>query len=146
MNPLPLEELVKQWEIDARVNDTEPARELLKIPNLHAKYARQLVAHSLAIKAKNISYNALKKVKWEYYNGKLDQAELDRRGWEPFRFVLKGDIGVYLDADTDLTNIKSRIALHEEGVNFCGMVMKEINNRTWQLKTFVDYEKFIQGQ
>ncbi len=143
---MPLEDLVKHWEADAKVNETEPGSELLRIPNLHAKYAHQLVAHNLAIKAKMFSYNTLKKVKWEYYNGKLDQTELEKRGWEPFRFVLKGDLSVYLEADTDLTNIKSKIAIHEEAVNFCGMVMKEISNRTWQLKTFIDYEKFIRGQ
>lgn len=145
MNPMPLEKLIEQWEIDAKVNETEPGKEIAKIPSLHAKYARQMVAHSLGIKAKNISYHSLKKVKFEYYTGKMDQAELTKRGWEPFRFLLKGDVNVYLDADTDLTDIKAKIALHEEAMNFSGMVVKELNNRTWQLKAFMDWEKFIAG-
>jgi hypothetical protein len=145
MNPIPLEKLVDAWQADATVNIAEPGRELLKIPNLHAKYARELVANSLSIKARTAMFNSLKKVKWEYYTGKLDQTELDKRGWEPFRFLLKGDISVYLESDEDLANIKAKIAMHEEAVSFCQMVMKELSNRTWQLKTYIDYEKFIAG-
>ena len=80
-----------------------------------------------------------------YYNGKLDQDELDKLGWEPFRFTLKSDIQVYLDGDDDLVKLKRKKTYHEEAAKFCEYVMKELNNRTWQLKEYMGWEKFIQG-
>ena len=52
---------------------------------------------------------------------------------------------VYLDGDDDLNKLKRKKTYHEESANFCTNVMKELNNRTWQLKEYMGWEKFIQG-
>jgi hypothetical protein len=70
---------------------------------------------------------------------------LKELGWEPFRFTLKSDIAVYVDGDDDLNKLKRRQAYHEEAANFCTNVMKELNNRTWQLREYMTHERFIAG-
>ena len=145
MQRMTLEELIKAWELDAPVDDTEPSKEILKVPNLHSKYASQAVSHSLALKAKTAEYYSLRKTKYEYYSGRLDQAELTKRGWEPFRFVLKSDMETYINADTDLQNIKAKISIHEESLNFCGMILKELGSRTYQLRAYMDWELKVGG-
>ena len=142
---LPLEELMLQWERDSEVDITEPGKEILRIPLLHNKYNKYLSLHNLAAKRTGLEYDKLKRMKWMYYNGKLDQDELDKLGWEPFRFTLKSDIQVYLDGDDDLVKLKRKKTYHEEAAKFCEYVMKELNNRTWQLKEYMGWEKFIQG-
>ena len=146
MTPTKLDNLVAQWELDAKVDTTEPGKEIIRIPNLHAKYSREMVSHSMAAKGRRFEYDALRKVKYEYYSGKMDHTELTKRGWEPFRFVLKGDITTYLEADPDLLKIKAYIVTHEEAISLCGMIMKELSNRTWQIKEYMAWEKFIAGQ
>lgn len=145
MQTPPLEEVMKQWEKDSEVDITEPGREIIRIPILHNKYNKYLSLHNLSAKKAEIEYAKMKKLKWLYYTGKLDQDELDKLGWEPFRFTLKSDIGVYLDADDELSKLKRKHAYHEEAASFCTNVMKELNNRTWQLKEYIGWEKFIQG-
>ena len=145
MQTPPLEEVMKQWEKDSEVDITEPGREIIRIPILHNKYNKYLSLHNLSAKKAEIEYAKMKKLKWLYYTGKLDQDELDKLGWEPFRFTLKSDIGVYLDADDDLNKLKRKHAYHEEAASFCTNVMKEISNRTWQLKEYIGWEKFVQG-
>jgi hypothetical protein len=88
----------------------------------------------------------MRKIKWAYYTGKMSNEELQKHGWEPFQFVLKSDITVYLDGDVDLTNLQRKKIYHEEAAAFCTNVMKELNNRTWQLKEFMQWERFINGQ
>ena len=145
METPPLEEVMHQWEKDSNVDATEPGKEILRIPLLHNKYNKYLSLHNLAGKRAGLEYDKLKKLKWMYYNGKLDQDELDKLGWEPFRFTLKSDIQVYLDGDDDLVKLKRKKTYHEEAAKFCEYVMKELNNRTWQLKEYMGWEKFIQG-
>ena len=145
METPPLEEVMRQWEKDSNVDVTEPGKEILRIPFLKNKYNKYLSLHNLAGKRAGLEYDKLKKLKWMYYNGKLDQDELDKLGWEPFRFTLKSDIQVYLDGDDDLVKLKRKKAYHEEAAKFCEYVMKELNNRTWQLKEYMGWEKFIQG-
>lgn len=145
MNAVPLDQIISMWEKDSNVDSTEPSKEILKIPTLHSKYAKILSAHSLSSKQCHIEFARMKKLKYEYYNGKLDADELKKLGWEPFRFLLKSDINLYLDADADLVKITAKIALHEEAMSFCSSVLKELNSRTYQLRAFMDWEKFIQG-
>lgn len=141
----PLETIIEQWERDSDVDATEPGKEIIRIPLLHNKYNKFLSLHNLSAKKTAIEYDRMKKLKWMYYNGKLDQEELDKLGWEPFRFTLKSDIQVYLDGDDDLNKLKRKKSYHEETAKFCENVMKELNSRTYQLKAYMDWERFIQG-
>jgi hypothetical protein len=52
---------------------------------------------------------------------------------------------VYIDGDDDLNKIKRKKSYHEETAKYCENVMKELNARTYQLRAFMDWEKFIQG-
>jgi len=142
----PLEAIIENWTKDSEVDSTDPGKEILRIPLLHNKYNKFLTLHNLSAKKAGYEYAKVKKVKWVYYNGKMSQDELDKYGWEPFQFVLKSDINVYLDGDDDLNKLARKKAYHEEAAAFCTNVMKELNNRTWQLKEFMSWERFVSGQ
>jgi hypothetical protein len=77
---------------------------------------------------------------------KMNEEELKKLGWEPFRFVLKSDINTYLESDEDLTRLHAKKALHEQAVTACEMIIKEINSRTYQMRAFIDFERFVHGQ
>jgi len=83
-----LEDLMSQWDKDAKIDLIEAKNELIRIPLIHSKYNKYLSLHNLSARKCAIEYNRVKKIKWQYYTGKLDQEELDKLGWEPFRFTL----------------------------------------------------------
>jgi hypothetical protein len=142
----PLEQIIEHWTKDSDVDSTEPGKEILRIPLLHNKYNKFLTLHNLSAKKAGYDYAKMKKTKWTYYSGRMSQEELDKYGWEPFQFVLKTDINLYLDGDDDLNKLARKKTYHEEASSFCTNVMKELNNRTWQLKEFMAWERFISGQ
>ena len=141
-----LEQILKEWEKDADMDQTEPGKELLKIPKLHNKYLSVLVKYKMSSKKALFDYNRLKKVKWEYYSGKLSQEELQQHGWEPFNFKLKSDIPLYLESDTDLITLMEKKIYHDEVVSVIESIMSEIKQRAWELKSYIDWERFIGGQ
>ena len=141
-----LEQVLKYWEKDAEMDQTEPGKELLRIPILHNKYLSILTKHKIAAKKAHFDYLRLRKVKIDYYNGRLGQDELETRGWQPFQFVLKSDIGAYLEGDDDLIKMLEKKVYHEECVSVLESVMNELKQRTWQLRDFISWEKFIGGQ
>ena len=141
-----LENLIAMWEKDSVIDKTEPGLEMLRIPNLHAKYLAQVTANSLALKKLNIEYIQMKKIKNDYYLGRLSQEELKKHNFVPFQFILKSDIDLYLDADLDLEKITAKKIPHEEALSFCVAVIKELNSRTYQLRSYIDYLKFSSGQ
>ena len=140
-----LEELLEMWRKDADIDRTEPGKALLDIPKLHSKYLNILSSHRLMVKQAEFKYNKMKKLKWEYYTGKMDDSTLKHYGWEPFPFILKSDITTYLDSDEDLNKYLANKAMHEEIVDVCNAILKELNSRTFQLRDFIAWERFIQG-
>jgi hypothetical protein len=141
-----LEQVLKYWEKDAEMDQTEPGKELLRIPTLHNKYLSILTKHKIASKKAHFDYLRLRKIKIDYYNGRLDQDELETRGWQPFQFVLKSDIGAYLEGDDDLIKMLEKKVYHEECVSVLESVMNELKSRTFQLRDFIQWERFIGGQ
>jgi len=141
-----LEQILKMWEKDADMDQTEPGKELLKIPKLHNQYLSILTKHKIASKKAHFDYLRMRKVKWEYYTGTMSQEELQEYGWEPFQFTLKSDITTYLEADKDLIKLLEKKVYHEEAVSVLESIMNELKQRTWQLRDFISCEKFVGGQ
>jgi len=141
-----LEQVLKYWETDSVMDQTEPSKELLRIPMLHSKYLNILTKHKIASKKAHFDYLRMRKVKWEYFTGKMSKDELDQYGWEPFQFALKSDITTYLEADGDLIKLLEKKVYHEEVISVIESVMAELKQRTWQLRDFISWEKFVNGQ
>jgi uncharacterized protein YihD (DUF1040 family) len=146
--PVTIDILMDMWSKDAQVDLTEPARELAKISSLHAKYLNILSHHNLIIKKLNSDYTKKKSIMFQYYSGDLnDPEELEKYGFnEPMRKkILRQDIPIYLDGDEQLINILLKKSLHQEIVDYCSSVIKEINNRTFQLNNIIKWEIFTSG-
>ena len=141
-----LEQVLKHWEKDVELDQTEPGKELLRIPVLHNKYLSILTKHKIASKKAHFDYLRMRKVKIEYYSGRMSQEELEEHGWQPFSFVLKSDINAYLEGDNDLIKMLEKKVYHEECVSVLESILNELKQRTWQLRDFISWEKFIGGQ
>ena len=141
-----IENILKMWETDAVIDQTEPSKELIKIPTLHSKYLGFLTKHKIASKKAHFDYLRMRKIKWEYFTGKLSQEELEEYGWEPFQSALKSDISTYLEADKDLIKLLEKKVYHDETVSVIESIMNELKQRTWQLRDFISWEKFVGGQ
>ena len=140
-----IEKVLESWEKDSQIDQTEPSKEILKIPLLHSKYLNVLTRSKLASKKSQFDYLQLKKKKWEYYTGKLSKDELDEYGWEPFPFTLKSDINLYLESDPDLIALLKKKIIHDEIVSVVESILSELKSRTFQLRDFISWEKFING-
>jgi hypothetical protein len=145
--PVDIDKLAEMWMEDAEIDQTEPGLELIKIPKLHAKYLRILTHHSLNVKKLTSDYNTRRRIKWEYYNGDLNNPDdLERYKLPPMeKKVLRADINTYLDSDKELNDILLKKVYHEEIVEFCKSVVRELNNRTYQLRASIDWAKFTGG-
>lgn len=142
-----LEQIIKHWDEDSVIDSTEPGKELLKIPTLHNKYLKILVKHRLANKRISFEYSKLRKVKEEYYNGSLSQEELDEYQWEPFLLNIKTKQGIerYIESDKDLIRLLEKKMHHDEAIAVCESILQELKSRTFQLRDYISWERFIGG-
>lgn len=142
-----LEKILEEWEKDANINQLEPGKEIINIPKIQGKYLKALVNANLKLKKAKDTLAEIKKKKWGYYQGhyNTDKDALSDMGLPPFKLILKQDIGIYLDTDPELVKQTDKIAYLEQMIKALELILKEINNRVWELKSYMDFEKFIQG-
>jgi hypothetical protein len=140
-----LEEIESLWEQDSKIDRTDLDNESLKIPTLHGKYYKIYLREKVQLKAEEQEYKTFYKLKHEYYTGKLSKEELDQYGWEPFQFVLKNDLQVYIDADKDIADRLLKLQVQREKVDLLESIIKTLNGRGFLIKNAIDFIRFTSG-
>ena len=139
-----LETLQKQVDVDLKIDDTELDLESIRTPQLHNKYLKQFTKYSLQLKKVKDDYDGLDKFKWEYYTGK---STMEVYQAEPFDLkVLKADVHIYLNADEELQKLGQRIEYLKIVVVYLERVLREINNRNWNIRNTIEWKKFLHGE
>ena len=141
-----IESLKKMVEKDMQIDELNLDIESLKTPQLHGKYLNILHDESLVLHKNMIEQKELRRLKWEYYLGKLDQETLAEKGWQPFGLkILRTDIDVYPESDKDLLRMEARISYLKEKVKYIESVLQAINRRGWDIKSAIEWKKFMSG-
>ena len=139
-----LETLQNQADVDLKIDDTELDLESIRTPQLHNKYLKLFTKYSLQLKKVKDDYDGLYKFKWEYYTGK---STMEVYQAEPFDLkVLKVDVGIYLDADTELQRLGQKKEYLNVAVVYLERVLREINNRNWNIRNAIEWKKFLHGE
>lgn len=142
-----LDEIIKMWKEDAKIDTTKPQNEIVNIPILHAKYVSILSKHRLASQKAKFDYAKMKKIRREYFLGQLAKETLDEYKWEQFDLKVgsKGNIDYYLEADDVLIKILEKKTYYDECIFICESIMKELHSRTFQLKEYCTHHRFLEG-
>jgi hypothetical protein len=102
--------------------------------------------HRHLVRKIEADYKLMKGLREDYYQGHLTQEECDERGWDYMQHVLSNpQIARKLETDKELNKLLLKKVVHEEIVFYCESVLKSINNRSWDLKTYVEYLKYTKG-
>jgi len=138
-----LDEIQLSWEEDSKIDEDNLHSESTKIPSLHAKYYRILNNILLMKKLEENKFKQLKKTKWQYYTGKADPEVYIEKPFD--HKVLRQDVDKYMDSDDDLIKILNKIDYFQVMLNYLDSILKTINNRTFQIKNSIEWQKFIRG-
>lgn len=134
-------------EVDLKFNESELDTESLRIPQLHGKYLNLLYDEKLVLRKWKNELSSLAKLKWEYYTGKMSEEDLKKYGWEPFSLrILKQDVELYMESDSDLNGRRDRVFVQEEKVNYLESIIKMISSRQYHIRDAITWRKFINGE
>lgn len=140
------EQLFEEWKQDSEIDRTDLGSESLKIPKLHHKYYTFLIAERAQLKKLEAQMKSLKLEKHEFYSqGHTEETRL--KGWQlPARgMILKADIPMYLEADSDLIELSLKIGMQQEKVEFLESIVKSFQTRGYIIKNALDFLKFTMG-
>ncbi len=141
-----LEDIRIMVEKDLSLDETELDHESMRIPQIHGKYLNLLFDEKLLLKQREANYAITKRLKWEYYGGKLDKTKLDEMGWDQFDYkILRADIDKYLDSDTDLIDLSLKVVYQKEKVTYLENIIKTVNSLQWNIRNAIEWKKFTHG-
>ena len=138
-----IEKIQTLWDEDSKLDVDNLHTESTKIPSLHAKYYKIYNNILLLKKIEENKLKVLKKEKWQYYTGKANpEVYIDK----PFDHkVLRQDVDKYLESDEDLIKAKTKIDYFQVMLSYLDSILKNINNRTYQIKNAIEWQQFIRG-
>lgn len=141
-----LDTLHAEWGKDAQLDFSKPDAELRNIPLLHAKYWQIYTEERQRYLLIKQEYDALKRAKTDWYTGRMSDEELKERGWAPQALrIVRQECDSYLAADTDLAVFFGRLETQKVKLDFLEDIVKNINQRNFILRNYIEYLRFSQG-
>lgn len=139
-----LEKLQEMWKEDSKIDSDIYCEESTKIPQLHMRYMEFLNTYTLLKKEREFELNTLIKDKWLYYKGKAPAAVYKECPFD-LKLTNRDEIDMFIDADEDVKKLRYKIAYIDQTLVFLESVLKQINNRTFQIKNAIEWVKFKHG-
>ena len=139
-----LDDIQSMWEKDSQIDKDNLHDESLKIPALHAKYHELFNNILLLRKRAEQQRKNIRHERYEFFSGKADP-EVYIENPFPKKIRDKDTMQKYLDADENMKNINLKIDYYETQLNYVESILKQINNRTYQIKNAIEWNKFISG-
>ena len=135
-----IEDIEGLWDNDSKIDPYDLDSESLKIPELHNKYWKLLNVEILSLKYLESQVTKL----WAYYNG----ISIDENSNEVFNAKLKhkDDINAFIDGDEKYQEVKSKVLLQEQKVKYIEAIIKELSQRTWNIRNAIEWHKFKGGE
>ena len=142
-----LNELQEMWQEDCKIDELNLGQESTRIPELHSKYLNHLSTLRLQCRRSQSELFKMRRLKWKYYRGELDQKELNERGWDQYlgNAPLNNQMNEFLDTDEDVIKLTDKLEYLNTCLTLCESVMKSISSRSFDIKNAIEWTKFTNG-
>ena len=143
-NPISLEYIQETWEKDSKIDMDNLHTESTGIPGLHAKYFSLYNTVFLLRKKAEQQRKNIRHERYEYYSGKADPDVYIENPF-PKKIRDKETMQKYLDADNRLSTVSLKIDYYDTILVYIESILKQINNRTYQIKNAIEFMRFNAG-
>lgn len=138
-----LEKLKEKAKKDLIIDKSALVSESLRTPELYVKWLAFHANLRQTLRELQNQYDLVYKERWLYYNGKAPSNVYKNA---PFDLkVLKSDLGVFIQADEKIQEIKGKIEEIKDILNYVEGIMGEINKRSFHIKNALDAIKWENG-
>ena len=139
-----LEQIQEMWQKDSVMDPDNLHDESLKTPQLHSKYYILYNTITLLREKAKTSYSKVRLERYNYYSGKAP-AEVYEQEPFPYKVRDKEALQRHMDADEKLSTIELKVRYYDTELKFLEEIIKNISNRTYQIKNAIEWQQFQAG-
>jgi len=139
-----LDKIQSMWQEDCKIDIDNMHEESIKIPQLHSKY-HEILNNLILLRTKAQKIQkSVRHERYEYYSGKADPDVYER---EPFPKKVRDKDALirYMDADDRVSDANLKVEYYDVMINYTESILKQISNRTYQIKNSIEWHKFQAG-
>lgn len=140
-----LDEILNLWQSDVEIDKSHLDLEILNIPKLHHKYLKILSQERLYYKELDRQKKEIYQSLWLYFSGKADTSVYKNKPL-PGDLISNTKIKDYIEIDEKYINIQKKIDIANEKIEVLVEIIKEINSRSYKIRNYIDWQKFISGE
>ena len=139
-----LDKIQSMWQEDCKIDIDNMHEESIKVPQLHSKY-HEILNNLILLRTKAQKIQkSVRHERYEYYSGKADPEVYER---EPFPKKVRDKDALirYMDADDRVSDANLKVEYYAVMINYTESILKQISNRTYQIKNSIEWPKFQAG-
>ena len=139
-----LDKIQSMWQEDCKIDIDNMHEESIKVPQLHSKY-HEILNNLILLRTKAQKIQkSVRHERYEYYSGKADPDVYAR---EPFPKKVRDKDALirYMDADDRVSDANLKVEYYDVMINYTESILKQISNRTYQIKNSIEWHKFQAG-
>ena len=139
-----LDKIQSMWQEDCKIDIDNMHEESIKVPQLHSKY-HEILNNLILLRTKAQKIQkSVRHERYEYYSGKADADVYER---EPFPKKVRDKDALirYMDADDRVSDANLKVEYYDVMINYTESILKQISNRTYQIKNSIEWHKFQAG-
>ena len=139
-----LEKIQSMWQEDCKIDIDNMHEESIKVPQLHSKY-HEILNNLILLRTKAQKIQkSVRHERYEYYSGKAAPEVYQK---EPFPKKVRDKDALirYMDADDRVSEANLKVEYYDVMINYTESILKQISNRTYQIKNSIEWHKFQAG-
>ena len=139
-----LDKIQSMWQEDCKIDIDNMHEESIKVPQLHSKY-HEILNNLILLRTKAQKIQkSVRHERYEYYSGKADPEVYQR---EPFPKKVRDKDALirYMAADDRVSDANLKVEYYDVMINYTESILKQISNRTYQIKNSIEWHKFQAG-
>ena len=139
-----LDKIQSMWQEDCKIDIDNMHEESIKVPQLHSKY-HEILNNLILLRTKAQKIQkSVRHERYEYYSGKADPEVYEK---EPFPKKVRDKDALirYMDADDRVSDDNLKVEYYDVMINYTESILKQISNRTYQIKNSIEWHKFQAG-
>ena len=139
-----LDKIQSMWQEDCKIDIDNKHEESIKVPQLHSKY-HEILNNLILLRTKAQKIQkSVRHERYEYYSGKADPEVYEK---EPFPKKVRDKDALirYMDADDRVSDANLKVEYYDVMINYTESILKQISNRTYQIKNSIEWHKFQAG-
>ena len=139
-----LDKIQSMWQEDCKIDIDNMHEESIKVPQLHSKY-HEILNNLILLRTKAQKIQkSVRHERYEYYSGKADPDVYERAPF-PKKVRDKDALIRYMDADDRVSEANLKVEYYDVMINYTESILKQISNRTYQIKNSIEWHKFQAG-